>query len=125
MSRTMEPSDYLFTASTAVESFRVKSIEGAKEKGLVTIRPLMVGEKVLVLELFEEKGVEVPPHRHDDHESIVYLIRGRLKLRIGEQEFVAESGCIWRHPAKVEHSSVALEESLMIEIKSPPRKTWK
>lgn len=125
MSRTMEPSDYLFTASTAVESFRVKSIEGAKEKGLVTIRPLMVGERVLVLELFEEKGVEVPPHTHNDHESIVYLIRGRLKLRIEEQEFVAESGCIWRHPAKVEHSSVALEESLMIEIKSPPRKTWK
>jgi len=124
MSRTMEPSDYLFTASTAVESIRVKSIEGAEGKGLVTIRPLMVGERVLVIELFEEKGVEVPPHRHDDHESIVYLIRGRLKLRIGEQEFVAQSGCIWRHPAKVEHSSVALEESLMIEVKSPPRKTW-
>jgi len=125
MPRTMEPSDYLFTASTAAELIRVKSIEGAESKGLVTIRPLMVGKKMLVIELFEEKGVEVPTHRHDDHESIVYLIKGRLKLRIGEQEFVAESGCIWRHPAKVEHSTVALEESLMIEIKSPPRKTWK
>jgi len=121
----MEPSDYLFTANTAVESIRVKSIEKAEGKGLVTIRPLMVGGKMLVIELFEEKGVEVPPHRHDDHESIVYLIRGRLKLRIGEQEFVAQSGCIWRHPAEVEHSSVALEESLMIEVKSPPRKTWR
>ena len=125
MPRTMEPSDYLFTASSAVELIRVKSIEGAESKGLVTIRPLMVGKKMLVIELFEEKGVEVPTHRHDDHESIIYLIKGRLKLRIGEQEFVAESGCIWRHPAKVEHSTVALEESLMIEIKSPPRKTWK
>ena len=125
MPRTMEPSDYLFTTDTAVESIRVKSIEGAERTGLVTIRPLMVGKKILVLELFEEEGVEIPPHRHDDHESIVYLIRGRLKLRIGEQEFVAESGSVWRHPVKVEHSSMALEESLMIEVKSPPSKTWR
>ena len=55
MLRTMEPSDYLFTASTAVESIRVKSIERAEGKGLVTIRPLMVGEKMLVIELFEEE----------------------------------------------------------------------
>lgn len=125
MPRTMEPSDYLFTANTAVESVRVKSIEEAEGKGLVTISPLMVGEKMLLLEVFQEKGAEVPPHTHDDHECIVYLIKGRLKLRIGQQEFVAEPGCIWRHPAKVEHSSVALEDSLMIEAKSPPRKPWK
>ena len=125
MSRRMEPSDYLFTVNTDIEPVRVGSVEGAKGEGLVTVRPLMVGKKILMLELFEEKGLEMPPHTHDDHESVVYLIRGRLKLRIGEQEFVAESGSVWRHPAKVEHSSLTLEESLMIEIKSPPRKTWR
>ena len=125
MPRTMEPSDYLFTVNTAIEPIRVWSVEGAKEEGVVTVRPLMVGEKILLLELLEEKGLEVPPHAHDDHESVVYLIKGRLKLRIGEQEFVAESGSVWRHPVKVEHSSMALEESLMIEVKSPPSKTWR
>ena len=69
-------------------------------------------------------GVRVPAHAHDDHESIVYLIRGRMELVIGDETFVAQAGDAWRHPIGVPHSSVALEDCVAIEVKSPPRKTW-
>ena len=65
-----------------------------------------------------------PAHAHDDHESIVYLIRGRMELVIGDETFVAQAGDAWRHPIGVPHSSVALEDCVAIEVKSPPRKTW-
>ena len=45
-------------------------------------------------------------------------------MRIGDAEFIAEPGDVWRHPAGVPHFSEALEESVQIEIKSPARKTW-
>ena len=59
-----------------------------------------------------------------DHESIVYLVKGRMTLTIGDKTFEAKAGDVWRHPIGVSHTSVALEDSVAIEIKSPPRKTW-
>ncbi len=45
-------------------------------------------------------------------------------LMVGEQTFEARAGDTWRHPVGVPHSSVALEDCLAVEVKSPPRKTW-
>jgi quercetin dioxygenase-like cupin family protein len=75
-------------------------------------------------EITEKAGVRVPSHSHDDHESVVYLIKGRMTLTIGDQTFEAKAGDVWCHPIGVSHTSVTLEDSVAIEIKSPPRKTW-
>ena len=39
-------------------------------------------------------------------------------MRIGDREFIAEPGCAWIHPANVEHSSMALEDTVQIEVKT-------
>lgn len=124
LSRFMEPTEYFFIKGTDAKAEKVKSVEGVMETGLLTIKPLIVGENMLVLELFRGKGLIDPPHKHTDHESTGYLIKGRLRLVIGGKEFIAEPGSAWIHPANVEHYSEALEDCLQIEIKSPPRKTW-
>jgi quercetin dioxygenase-like cupin family protein len=107
-----------------VKAEKIEAVEGVTEKGLLTIKPIMVGEKILVLEVFRGKGLKDPIHKHEDHESVGYLIKGKLKLVIGGNEFIAEPGSAWVHPVNVEHFSEALEDCLQIEIKSPPTKTW-
>ena len=53
-----------------------------------------------------------------------YLISGKLRLIIGEKDFIATAGSSWVHPVGVDHYSEALEDCHQIEIKSPPKKTW-
>ena len=103
---------------------RMGVLEGQASAGHVDLKPLLVGNDMLMIEIFEKAGVRVPEHSHDDHESVVYLIRGKMKLVIGGKAFVAKAGDAWIHPKGVPHWSEALEDCLAIEIKSPPRKTW-
>jgi quercetin dioxygenase-like cupin family protein len=103
---------------------RMGALEGATSPGEVTIKPLVVGDGMLLIELVEAKGARVPEHTHDDHESIVYLVKGSMRLVIDGREFVAHAGDAWLHPRGVPHWSEALEDCVAIEVKSPPRKTW-
>lgn len=114
----------LFVPGAPFPPVRMTMLEGHGSAGHVELKPLMVGDDMVLVEIFEKAGVSVPAHSHDDHESIVYLIRGRMRLTIGDQTFEAQAGDAWRHPVGVMHTSVTLEDCLAIEIKSPPRKTW-
>ncbi len=103
---------------------RMGVLEGRASAGHVDLKALLVGKDMLMVEIFEKAGVRVPEHSHDDHESVVYLIRGRMKLVIGGREFTVKAGDAWIHPCGVPHWSETLEDCLALEIKSPPRKTW-
>lgn len=93
-------------------------------QGFCRVGLALVGDAMLLTRGFRQKGLVDPPHRHDDHESIGFLLSGRLQLTIDGQDFVAEPGDIWVHRRGVVHSSVALEDCVQIEAKSPPRRTW-
>ena len=122
--RELAPSEGYFAVRDAVAPERLATVEGVKMLGQVDVRKLMVGREILLLHVTRKKGLIDPKHRHDDHETIAYLIKGRLRLVIGGQEFIAEPGTAWIHPRGVEHFSEALEDCEQLEIKSPPRKTW-
>ena len=122
--RLLPKSAGVFFPSASARVDRMTTLEGAASTGEVTIKPLVVGNDMLLIELFEAKGVRVPEHTHDDHESIVYLVKGSMRLVIGGREFIARAGDAWLHPRGVPHWSETLEDCVAIEIKSPPRKTW-
>jgi quercetin dioxygenase-like cupin family protein len=103
---------------------KITSVEGVVEEGHLVVKKLLVGDDILMLEVFRGKGLIDPVHKHMDHESMGYLISGRLRLVIGGKEFIAGPGSAWVHPAGVEHFSEALEECHQLEIKSPPMETW-
>jgi quercetin dioxygenase-like cupin family protein len=77
------------------------------------------GEAVLLLELTLSAGARSEPHRHD-HESVCYLLRGRVRTTVGDDSLELGPGEACRHAIGVLHSVEALEDSLMLEIKSPP-----
>ena len=124
MSRILNPTKRLFCRSEDITAERIASVEGMTEQGDVSVKVLHVGDETLTLEVVRKKGLIDPLHRHDDHESIGYLLEGRLKLVIGGEEFIAGPGSSWRHPVGVDHYSEALTDCRQIEVKSPPRKTW-
>ena len=122
--RCIAPTQGYFTTRDSIAPERLATVEGVKPKGVVEVRRVMVGNEILMLHVFREKGLVDPVHKHLDHETVAYLIRGRLRLVIGGQAFIAEAGTSWIHPRGVEHFSEALEDCEQLEVKSPPRKTW-
>ncbi|MBT6276530.1 MAG: hypothetical protein HOI95_20645 [Chromatiales bacterium] len=122
--RSMAPFATLHVAPEDLVEETVDAVEGAKQQGLLTIQVLMVTEELLMIKVRRGKGLIDPSHKHDDHESVATLISGRMRNRIGDQEFISEAGSVWRHPPGVIHSSEALEDCVQIEVKRPGRKTW-
>ncbi len=122
--RSLPLTEGFFTVRDEIPIERLAAVEGVKPKGRVDVRRVMVGNEILMLHVFREKGLVDPVHKHMDHETVAYLIKGRLRLVIGGKEFIAEPGTSWIHPRGVEHFSEALEDCEQLEIKSPPRKTW-
>ena len=123
--RMLKQSGVFFRSGASVPDERITAVEGViEEPGQLTIKPLLVGDDMLFLQAFKGKGMVDPIHQHDDHESIAYLVKGRMRLVIGGKEFIAEAGDAWMHPRGVPHFSEALEDCIQVEVKSPPRKTW-
>lgn len=114
----------VFTPGAQAPQDTIHAVEGQKMPTPVTVKTLMKSDNILMLEIFRPKGMRDPTHQHDDHETSCHLVRGRLKLWIGGEEFVAQAGDTWFHPKGVPHWSEALEDSLQVEVKSPPVKTW-
>lgn len=122
--RTLPPSPQPFVAAGDVAPQRVSKIEGAAEAGEIWVKPMIAGSEMMLMEVHRKKGLKDPKHVHPDHESICYLVSGKMRVVIGDREFIAEPGATWVHPAGVEHYHETLEDSVQLEIKSPPRKTW-
>ena len=122
--RTLPLTEGFTTVKDDLPVERLAAVEGVKPKGVVEVRRAMVGKEILMLHVFREKGLIDPVHKHMDHETVAYLIRGKLRLVIGGKEFIAGPGTSWIHPVGVEHFSEALEDCEQLEIKSPPTKTW-
>ncbi len=122
--RIMELTNKLFRSDSDIPEEEVKAVEGAIEQGELSLKVLMVTENMIMLRAWRGKGLIDPLHQHDDHESVATLLSGKLKMKIGDKEFIANPGDVWRHPPGVPHFSEALEECVQIEVKSPARKTW-
>ena len=119
------PSPNRFVRGDSATPQKVTHIEGAAEAGDLAIKPMIVGEDMLFMEVHRAKGLIDPLHSHSDHESMCYLLSGRLKVEIDGESFIAEPGDAWVHPPGVPHRHEALEDCVQIEVKSPPSKTWR
>ncbi len=122
--RRMTPTEALFTTDADLERVKIESVEGVKEPEGLYLKVLMVTDNMLVFKAWKMKGITDPWQVHEDHESVATLLEGKLRMHIGDETFMCEPGDVWRHPQGVWHMSEALEDCVLIEIKSPARKTW-
>jgi quercetin dioxygenase-like cupin family protein len=117
--------EQVFLKDAEVPKIRIGGAEGKKfDEAGVEIKLLMVADRMHMLKVYFKKGSVVPKHVHPDHSTIVCLQEGRLRVHIGDQVFDAKPGDVWQHPRGVPHYHEVLEDSHVIEIKSPASKTW-
>jgi quercetin dioxygenase-like cupin family protein len=89
-------------------------------------RRLITGERMMLAHVYLKKGCIVPKHSHEN-EQLTYILEGALKFWIGEagdQEIVVAAGEVLHIPSNVPHKAEALEETLDVDIFSPPRQDW-
>lgn len=89
-------------------------------------RRLVTGERMMLAQVYLEKGCIVPRHSHEN-EQITWILEGALRFRIGEdgaEEIVVRAGEVLHIPSNVPHMAEALEDTLDVDIFSPIRQDW-
>jgi quercetin dioxygenase-like cupin family protein len=106
------------TKNADIASLVVTSIEDKPVTGSLILKPLIRGDQMTLLELHYTPGTSAPIHVHA-HESLVYVVRGRVKTTVAGEVYELGAGDVGCHPQGVPHTVEAIEESVVIEIKSP------
>ena len=86
-------------------------------------RQIITGENEMVVRWEFKKGGSAASHSHP-HEQIVMMVSGRLRLAVGDEEMILGLGDIVVIPPNVPHEAEALEDTVVIDIFSPPREDF-
>ena len=89
-------------------------------------RRLITGDRMMLAHVYLKKGCVVPKHSHEN-EQFTYILEGALRFWIGEdgsEEVVVRAGEVLHIPSNVPHMAEALEDTLDVDIFSPPREDW-
>jgi hypothetical protein len=73
---------------------------------------------MVVVETAIAAGQTSPPHQHDYHVSIVYLVRRKLKGTIDADVFIAGTEDIWCNQTDVAHHLEALVDCVSTKSKA-------
>ena len=108
--------------SRDVTKYRWADLSEEQLNPLLT-RKLITGDRVMLSELVLKKGCVVPPHHHEN-EQVSYVLRGTLKFVVNGKEIILQTGDVLHIPSNVVHSAEALEDTLDLDVFSPPRQDW-
>ena len=89
-------------------------------------RRLITGDRMMLAHVFLDKGCIVPRHSHEN-EQLTWILEGALRFWIGEDEsevIELHAGEVLHIPSNVPHKALALENTLDVDIFSPPREDW-
>ena len=101
-----------------VKERRIKTVEGKTLHGDVVMKPLIAGDQMTLLEIQYAPGAGAPSHVHK-HETLAYVVKGKVKMTVGKEEYILNAGDVCKHPQGVPHGVEGIEQALVIEIKSP------
>jgi len=91
-------------------------------------RQRIIGEKMMLSRVFLRKGCDVPTHSHEN-EQFACVMSGKVLFGLGDvgsetrREVTLGTGEVMHLPANVPHSALALEDTLILDLFSPPSKT--
>ena len=89
-------------------------------------RRLITGDRMMLAHVYLKKGCVVPRHSHEN-EQLTYILEGGLRFWIGADEsqvIDVREGEVLHIPSHVPHKAEALEDTLDVDIFSPPRQDW-
>ena len=89
-------------------------------------RKLITGQQMMLAHVYLKKGAIVPKHQHHN-EQFTYILEGALRFFMGEdgaETYDVRAGEVLHTPSNVWHKAEALEDTLDVDIFSPPREDW-
>ncbi len=108
-----------------VSFFRWDSMKKERVSDMLE-RRLITGDRMMLAHVYLKKGCIVPKHSHEN-EQLTYILEGALKFWIGDdgaEEITVSAGEVLLIPSNVPHKAEALEETLDVDVFSPPRQDW-
>ncbi len=105
--------------------YRWNSLPAEKLKGTIT-RRLVTSERMMIAHVYFQKGDDVPCHTHEN-EQLTYILEGALHFWFGangEHEMTVRAGEVVVIPSNLPHRALALEDTLDVDVFSPPRQDW-
>ena len=89
----------------------------------IELKTLVHGERTLMAQFRLKKGSTLPNHAHI-HEQTGFLVKGHIRLTIGENVHEVSPGDSWCIPGDMAHSAEIVEDALAIEVFSPVREDY-
>src|SRR5919201_6054231 len=89
-------------------------------------RRLITGDRMMLAHVYLKKGCVVPQHRHEN-EQLTYVLEGALRFWIGDDRsevLDVRAGEVLHIPSNIAHEAEALEDTLDVDVFSPPRQDW-
>jgi quercetin dioxygenase-like cupin family protein len=89
-------------------------------------RRLITGDRMMLAHVYLRKGCIVPKHSHEN-EQLTYILEGALRFKLGDDQHetvVVSAGEVLHIPSNVPHEAEALEDTLDVDVFSPPRADW-
>lgn len=110
---------------SAVRLYRWKDVQRERVTDQLD-RQLITGDRMMLAHVHLKRGCIVPRHSHEN-EQLTWILEGALRFWIGEdgaEEIVVSAGEVLHIPSNVPHMAEALEDTLDVDIFSPPRADW-
>lgn len=92
----------------------------------VISRKLVTGTQMMLAHVYLKRDAVVPLHSHHN-EQLTYILSGALHFKIGadrSKEVTVRAGEVLLIPSNVPHEALALEDTLDVDVFSPPRQDW-
>ena len=112
-------------SDSPVRHFRWSELPEERVTDVIS-RRLITGDDMMLAHVYLKKGALVPQHSHHN-EQLTYILSGALQFRIGTdraKEVVVREGEVLHIPSNVPHEALALEDTLDVDVFSPPRQDW-
>ncbi len=111
--------------ASEVSKFRWEDMPKEKVTDLID-RRLVTCERMMLAHVYIKKGGIVPMHSHDN-EQLTYVLDGVLRFWVGSEDaepIDVHAGEVLTLPSNVPHKAEALEDTLDVDVFSPPRQDW-
>ena len=77
----------------------------------------------MLAQIYLKKGAIVPAHSHES-EQMTYVLQGALRVNVAGEELTVREGEVVHIPSQLPHQAEALDDTLELDLFSPPRSEW-
>lgn len=107
--------------------YRWDELDSDEPMALIS-RKRVIGEQAMISRVVLRKGCVVPRHAHEN-EQFACILSGCLRFELdsdagtGKETVVVTAGELIHFPSNVAHAAEALEETVVLDVFSPPSET--